>query len=74
MPHFYRSGRHLLRLFLVLMIGMALSGWLYAERNWQFTLDIFQVSTLTGDFDWLEFAADFVESSIEIFQGATGRS
>ncbi len=73
MPHFYRSGRHLFRLFLILVLAMALFGWWYADQNWRPAAENFQLPVLTDEIDWLNLGAGLVEDAIEIFQSATSR-
>ncbi|MCB0114391.1 MAG: hypothetical protein R2873_17160 [Caldilineaceae bacterium] len=71
MPHFYRSGRHLFRIFLILVIAATIFGWWYADLNWRPAAESFQMPTLNEEIDWLNLAAGLVESAIEIFQSAT---
>ncbi|MBI1294468.1 hypothetical protein GC175_05880 [bacterium] len=71
MPHFYRSGRHLLRLFLILVLSGSLFGWWYADQNWRPAAENFEMPTLNQEIDWLNIAAGLVEDAIEIFQSAT---
>lgn len=71
MPHFYRSGRQLFRLFLILVLTASLFGWWYADQNWRPAAENFEIPTLNQEIDWLNIAAGLVEDAIEIFQSAT---
>ncbi len=71
MPRFHRNSRALLRLFLILVIGMAFFGWQYADRNWRPTPEDLQLPALSEDLDWLNLVADLLEDEIEVFQSAT---
>lgn len=71
MPHFYRSGRQLLRLFLLLVLAGSLFGWWYADQHWRPAVENFEMPTLNQEIDWLNIAAGLVEDAIEIFQSAT---
>lgn len=71
MPHFYRSGRLLFRLFLVSVLAMGLFGWWYADQNWRPAAENFEMPTLNEEIDWLNLGAGLVEDAIEVFQSAT---
>ena len=71
MPHFYRSGRQLLRLFLILVLAGSLFGWWYADQNWRPAAEKLEMPTLNQQIDWHNIDAVLVEDALEIFQSAT---
>jgi hypothetical protein len=68
-----RTNRHLLRLWFVLVLVMAVCGWWVMERSWQlFAADLMLPST--GDTDWVAIIANLAEDAIKFFQGASTTS
>lgn len=72
MPRFYRHSRLLNRFFFALVIGAGLFGWFFAIGNWQPDPAALDLDSLTGDSDWVDLVAGFLENAIQIFQDLTG--
>ncbi len=72
MPCFNRRNRLLNRIFFALVIAAGLFGWFYASGNWQPDPSAFEVGSLTGDADLIDFIAGLLEDAIQIFQDITG--
>ena len=71
MPRTHRNSRLLLRIFFALVIVAGLFGWRYGVSNWQPDLSTLELTTLTGDTDWIELVAGVLEDAIQIFQDIT---
>ena len=66
-----RNNRQLTRLFFVLVLGMALFGGWYANRNWRIEIDTVNPVSLPADTNWADFFADLGEEALQLFLGFT---
>ncbi|HMN31134.1 MAG TPA: hypothetical protein PKE45_23480 [Caldilineaceae bacterium] len=68
-----RTNRHLLRLFFLVVILMALFGGWYADQRWQTMTRNLEVE-MPVETDWISIIAAATENGIRFFQGATADS
>ncbi len=68
-----RTNRHLLRLFLLVVILMGLIGGWYADARWQAMAPSLETE-LSTQTDWVSLISDLAEDSVKFFQGATSAS
>jgi hypothetical protein len=68
-----RTNHHLIRLGFILVIGMALFGGWFADRNWQVMSMDFPVP-VDHNTDWVGLVSVFLEDALQFFQGATSVS
>jgi len=73
MPLLFRFNRYLQRIFFVLVILAGLYGWNYATTHWSFDLSLFDVTRFTGQTDWMETIAAFLEQAIQLFLALTSQ-
>jgi len=73
MPLLFRFNRYLQRIFFVLVILAGLYGWNYATTQWSFDLSLFDVTRFTGQTDWMETIAAFLEQAIQLFLALTSQ-
>ena len=60
-------SRHIVRLFLIIVLMTGLFGSCYAYRNWQVTPETLQLTGLTGEGDWIDLVSLLGEKSIQWF-------
>lgn len=65
--HRHLHNRQILRLFLVLVLGMALFGGCYAYVNWQIEPETLQLSTFTDEGDWIDLVSLLGEQVLQWF-------
>jgi hypothetical protein len=65
-----RTNRHLLRLYLLAMILLALFGGWYADQRWQAMTSNLEVE-VSDETDWISLVSALAENGIRFFQGAT---
>ncbi len=73
MPLLFRFNRYLQRIFFVLVILAGLYGWNYATTHWTFDLSLFDITRFTGQTDWMETIAAFLEQAIQLFLALTSQ-
>jgi hypothetical protein len=66
-----RHKRLMLRLYFVLVIGLALFGGWYASNNWQIETDAISAINMQDEVDWVDFFAALGEGAIQLFLGFT---
>jgi hypothetical protein len=69
-----RNNRHIIRLFFILVLGMALFGGWYANQAWQAEFSNFELADPSADGDWIEFISSLGEETLQLFLGLTSPS
>jgi hypothetical protein len=66
-----RHKRLMLRLYLILVIAVALFGGWYSTHHWQVETETITALKMEDDADWVEFFAGIGEGTIQLFLGFT---
>ncbi len=66
-----RTRRLYLRVYLILVLAMALFGGWYANQNWRIDLSGLAASGVTTESTWVDFISDLGEGALQLFLGFT---